>query len=423
MGIFFKYYVYALLFSPLIGYFSFTYTGFYAPQLLSYTVIALFSVFIITKNKPIIIPKFLYFYFCYIVYIFIWRLYNGYIDLKGPEKYVFNNYYVYSALLIIVIYNVKIGDIHFLKTITLIRIILIIALIGALLQFFFDPMLFVRPYGWNTDEGSIYLSRRTSVFTWVSDNEYGISVLAYFSLLLSIDSLKKENLKLICFLVLVGIYSIITNTRYVMIGYVLVVAQMLLKQKISKIVRYFVFFLFTIFATYYVYTNLLGLNLKELAEKRLFAEGDIKNTSRYLAYELFIKYYPENPLFGTGVHLTNEIRRAANEGGSSQVHVGYLAHMVSFGLIGSLLLFSFWFFLARDLLIKARHTGFYGAFFAFLVFLWANMALVDYDIFYPGILIALVYSEYYNSRFLQARFKMSINSNLINQKNSVPRYL
>lgn len=295
MGKIFKYFVYALLFSPLIGYFTYTYYDYQAVQFLEYTVIVLFTIFIVTRNKTIYIPKFLYFYFCYIIYIFIWRLYNGYVEEKGFVKYIFNNFHLYTALLIIVIYNIKIDKSDFDKTLTLIKIVLIIALVGVLLQLLIDPNLFVRPYGWDADEGSIYLSRRPSVFTWVSDNEYGISILAYFSLILSFDSIDKKNLRLILFLILIGIYSILTNGRYIMIGYVLVITQLLIKQRLKIILKYFIFISLAIFIGYYIYTDVLNFNIKELAEKRLFAEGAIKNTSRYLAFELFIKYFPENP--------------------------------------------------------------------------------------------------------------------------------
>jgi hypothetical protein len=159
--------------------------------------------------------------------------------------------------------------------------------------------------------------------------------------------------------------------------------------------------------------------LKELAEKRLFVEGEIKNTSRYLAYELFQKYFPQHPVFGTGVHLTDEIRRVANEGGSSQIHVGYFSHMVSYGIVGSFLLFSFWLLLARDLFKKAKLTGFYGAFFAFLVFLWANAAMVDYNIFYPGVIIAIIYSEYHYNNFLFKQIRPSLNSPVNFNKNNL----
>jgi hypothetical protein len=421
----FKYFIYALLFSPLIGYVGYVYSGFQAIQLLEYAVLGLFTVFIISRDKPIKVPRFLYFYFCYIIYIYIWRLYNGTIEEKGLTKYIFNNFHLYTALLITIIYNLTIDEYSFNKSLIIIKIVLVIALFGALVQLLFDPDFFIRPRGWiaGTDDVSIYLLRRPSVFTYVSDNEYGISILAYFSLIIALFSMKKKHTQVILFSIIVGLYSILTNTRYVMIGFAIVVFQLFLKQRLSKMIKYLISLLIVLFSAYYIYTYVLGFNLGKLASERLFAEGDIKHTSRYLAYELYLKYFPENPFFGASPNLAIEIKKAANEAGSSQVHVGYLAHLVSFGLVGSFFLFTFWGLLAHDLYTKAKCTGFYGAFFAFLVFLWANATLVEYNIFYPGVIIALVYSEYYYAKFLQTRFKISIHSGLTNQKNSVPRYL
>ncbi len=400
----FNYFIYALLFTPILGYFSFTYTGFSPIQLLSYSTLVLIFVFIITTREGIIIPKFLYFYFCYIIYIFIWRLYNGYIEDKGLDKYIFNNFHLYTALLIIIIYNVKIDELTFQNSIKIIKTILIIALIVSLIQLLINPNFYTRTLGWAGEGGSIYLSRRPSIFSYVSDNDGGISGLAYFSLILSICSIENKIRQLIFFSIIAGLFAILTNGRYVMIGYVLVALQFLIKQSPTKTIKYLIYFSLVVLIGYYIYTDLLGFNLKDLAQDRLFAEGDIRNTTRYLAYEVFLKYFPQNPFFGTGVHLTDEIKRVVNEGGSSQVHVGYLSHLISYGIVGSLLLFSFWFSLARDLYKKAKVTGFYGAFFAFIVFLWANVTFVEYNIFYPGVIVALVLSEYYYFTFLKTRF-------------------
>lgn len=103
--------------------------------------------------------------------------------------------------------------------------------------------------------------------------------------------------------------------------------------------------------------------------------------------------------------LTNQIEAASRAVGSSQIHVGYLSHLVSYGIIGSFLLFSFWFLLAKDLYRKAKLTKYYGPFFAFIIFLFTNLTLVDFNLFYPGIFIAFVFSEYY----YKSNLKFSIN--------------
>jgi hypothetical protein len=410
----YKYFIYTLLFAPIIGYFSYNLIGFLAVQVLSYSVIVLFLMFIVSGSKNIIIPKFLYYYIFYIIYIFIWQLYNGYIQEKGVLKYLFNNFHLYTALIIIIIYNVKLDESNYLNSIKVIKFILFIALFGVLIQLLVNPNFFIptpRSIGWADQGGSIYLSRRPSVFAYVSDNESGISVLAYFSLVLSLSSKEKNVKQIVLFSIIIGLYAILTNSRYVMLGFVLVVLQLFIDQKLGKSFIYAIAISIGCYIAYYIYTNNLGFDLNKLAEERLFAEGDIQHTSRYLAYELFLKYFPEHPFFGTGVHLTREIRNAANAGGSSQIHVAYFSHMVSYGIIGSFLLFAFWVSLALDLFKKARRSKFYGAFFGFLVFLWANAVMVDYNIFYPGIIMSIIFSEYNFRRLLdQRKAKISLNT-------------
>ena len=144
-----------------------------------------------------------------------------------------------------------------------------------------------------------------------------------------------------------------------------------------------------------------------LWQERLFAEGSIEETTRYGAYINFLHFFPQTPFFGTGVHLTDEIWLASRAIHSSQIHVGYLSHLLTFGLFGSFLLFSFWFCLAKDLYKKAKLKGYYGPLFAFLVFLWFNVTAVDFRLGYPGLIIAFVFSQFYYGNYV---FKKSLEN-------------
>ena len=155
--------------------------------------------------------------------------------------------------------------------------------------------------------------------------------------------------------------------------------------------------------------NLFGYNLVDFYDTRLFEEGDITKSSRYFAFEIFTKHFPDNPWFGNGVHLTEEIAKEI-KGRSSQIHIGYLSHLVSFGVVGSLLLFGFWFSALRTFYKRARITKFYGSFFAFLMLVWANVTLVSYEIFYVGIIFAIVFDKYYWDKY-QLQLKKSIIRN------------
>jgi len=94
-----KWYFYLLLLAPLIGYLTYyILNGYIAWQILSYVVLPLFVIFIYHRKASIVIPRFFYLYIAYAIYIYIWKIYNGYYNEKGLLKYVFNNYHVYYII-------------------------------------------------------------------------------------------------------------------------------------------------------------------------------------------------------------------------------------------------------------------------------------------------------------------------------------
>ncbi|MCD4669048.1 MAG: hypothetical protein K8S14_01240 [Actinomycetia bacterium] len=395
-----KWYFYLLLFAPIIGLISYNISiEYYAFHALSYLVLPVFLIFLLTRKNKIYIPGFLYFYIAYVLHIYVWKIYNGYYEANGLIKYLFSNYHIYALLLMIIIYNTNISPKTYKSFVKLIKITLLIALVGVLIQFFI-PNWMTRPTGWEVAIGNIFIDRRSSIFTYVSDNEYGISILAFFSLIFSIQLFRKNIRWLILFSIIIGLYSVLTNTRYIMIGFILVLFQSLFDKDKSKKISSILYFAIVFGVIYYLLTDVLGVDLKQLGEQRLFHEDSIKETSRYGAYINFLQFFPEKPVFGTGVHLTDEIRAASQAIFSSQIHVGYLSHLVSYGLFGSFLLFSFWFGLARDLYRKAKLTKHYGSLFAFLVFLWFNVTAVNFKLMYMGLIFAFIFSQYYHRHYI-----------------------
>jgi len=107
------------------------------------------------------------------------------------------------------------------------------------------------------------------------------------------------------------------------------------------------------------------------------------------------------------VHLTEEIKEASKAVGSSQIHVGYLSHLVSFGIVGSFFMFGFWFLLAKKLYKSAKYTKYWGSFFAFLIYLWAQTTLVYYSIFFYGLIFAFVFDKYVKDNYSNKEFVSS----------------
>lgn len=248
--------------------------------------------------------------------------------------------------------------------------------------------------------GDKYKDRRNSIFGYIEPNELGLTFLPLLSVLIGYLFYKKNKYYAI-FIILGGTTSLLSNTRYIMIGYILVLTQLLVSEKINvaKLVKYAFISIITALFLYMVLFY-LGYDLNQWYENRLLSEGTLKETSRYYAWINFLRFFPENPLLGTGVHMTREIQIASNDAGSSQIHVGYLAHLVSYGIIGSILLFGFWFLLARKLFLRAKKTKYYGSFFSMLVFLWANATLVKYSMFFYGLIFAFIFDKIFYDYFI-----------------------
>ena len=144
------------------------------------------------------------------------------------------------------------------------------------------------------------------------------------------------------------------------------------------------------------YFKVSDIDSNKYVEDRILSKSA---DTRLLAVDLFLKYFPQKPMFGSGIHVDDNLRREL-AGRSSQIHVGVLSHLYEFGIIGSLLFFLAWFFIAKKFYITAKTTGQYGIFIGFLCFLFANLTLVEYSMFYMGIIFLFIFNRYYSTRYI-----------------------
>jgi len=213
------------------------------------------------------------------------------------------------------------------------------------------------------------------------------------------------------FLVLGGISSILTNTRYVMVSFIIVTFQIVVLEKNkTKALANYLIVLITFIGVIYFFLDKIGYDLIEWYNNRLFAEGAITETTRYKAISNFLIFFPQAPIFGNGGILTEKIISASAAVGSSQIHVGYLILLVYWGIVGALFLLGFWFLLGKRLYNTAKKTGYWGSFFAFLTFLWAYTTMTVDSIFYYGLIFSLVFDKYFNDLY---------NKKLISMKNVI----
>jgi hypothetical protein len=386
-----------MLFSPILSYITY---GLMGKDSITYyfQVFVIFwgVIFILIKNIKIHLSLVYYFLIAYILYVITWSFFNGLFAQKGlfNDKNLAN---ISILSIIIIIYNTKFTDKFIKNFLFLSKLTIILAVTASIIQVFNSNFLNVweryNDFSPSVYNGDTYTDRRTSIFGYINPNEIGLSFIPLLSVTVGLLYFNNDK-KYFLFLIFGGIIAILSNSRYVIVGYI-IISLILLKSKNLKmsLIKYFLIS-FALFIILMQGLSYLGYDFNAWYENRLFAEGSIYETTRYKAWGNFVKFFPENIFWGTGVNMTNEIEMASNAIGSSQVHVGYLAHLLSFGIIGSFLLFGFWFLLARKLYKNAKKTMYWGSFFAFSTFLWSNFTLVYYSIFFYGIIFAFVIDKY-----------------------------
>jgi len=387
--------LYILLFSPVLSYVYIVLLRLPKTILHFYVLIFFaFGLFFIINRKNIRFPKFLWLLAIYATYRLIWLFIS---DVSyHPLTFIYYSILHYSILFtVVMIYNTNFSSRFINRSFKIIKITVILAAIASIIQVFEHTFLYGWEYLGRELEGNLYTYRRTSIFGFTDQNEVGLSYIPLGAVLIGSLLLKRNKINLL-YTILIGITAFLSNGRYIMIGFVILTIQYLIFYKI-KILRTFKYILIVFISFFIIYQIILflGYDMESWINQRLFTEGSIKETTRYKSIKTFATYFPQKPFFGTGVHLTNEIKEASEEIGSSQIHVGYLSHLVSYGLIGSFFLFSFWFSLARHFYKTAKKTNYWGSFFAFLIYFWAQVTLVNYSIFFYGLIFALVFDKYY----------------------------
>lgn len=349
-------------------------------------------------NKKLIIPSFLIPYFLYTLYRILWACVNGEMQRKGVAFYLLYNINIQIILMIIITYNITITS--YIKDF-IIHIFVIILIVSTLVSIYqlIDP-LFLTGYKSDTNI-NIYQIRRCSIFTIMAPLDLGLTFLPIFSLLVVEYLVNTKNINLILLILFLGgLISVLSNTRWIMVGYLIILLMVIFHYnpkfigKIRNIMLTIISIIIIIACITY-----FGYDLIEFWNQRLFPEGSIYYSTRYGALVNFLTFFPQKPWLGTGVHLTDEIYSASKAIGSSQIHVGYLSHLISYGIIGSFFLFSFWLWLAITLWKHAKRTGYWGSFYAFLIYLWGQATWVDYSIMYCGLIFALIFDNYYITHF------------------------
>lgn len=401
--------------APLIGFVTVTFFDMAFYNVVSVLIFVAFLYTLLLKSRGqsnFRFPDYAIFYLLFTIYTII-------SDIFIVEKDITLNYLVKNRLLsgffiIIIIENTFFSE-KVIKNISLlIKIMVVIAFFVIVIQQTIDSSFLVLDtyYEDKMQQGIFFDIRMPSIYTWTDPLDVGMGALPLLALIVSFQL--KQNKKYYWTWVIIGIiYSFITQTRWIMLSMIIVLIMIPVYKKINlqNLIKYLILSLFLIIISLQG-LKLIGINIRSIIDYRILESDktDIRKTSagsRILAFKVFGKLYPKNPIFGvgsrkygiggTGKHDKNLQREL--RGRSSQIHIGYLSVFYYFGFFGGIFFLLFLWYMMKRIYVAARLRDAWGPFFGMLILVIANLTLVDYGIFNIGPIICLVFYRYYTQSF------------------------
>jgi hypothetical protein len=228
----------------------------------------------------------------------------------------------------------------------------------------------------------------------------GLTFLPFVAIVVNNYLVNKRNYFAYFFLFLGLLVAILSKGRWMMINAVVLFGMTLhyTKVRFGRILKIAFIILLALIGIYFI-LPLISVNVHKLIFERIleaskggFTEGS--SSSRILAFKIFFKLFPKDPLFGVGGQITDELLHEL-AGRSSQLHVGYLSLFYYYGIIGGLLYMSFVYYLTKSLYLHAKIHGYYAPLYSWIGFLLANLTLNYVIPFEAGILLVLLLDKYY----------------------------
>lgn len=343
-------------------------------------------------RRTIALPPYLIFFIFFSIYVFIVDFYPHHGSLKAALSKIHLWEYSKTIIICFIIENI-IVDVKFIRHCHSILITTLIAAMVVMIFQFFEPTFFQSPLVIEFYKGDLS-EYRDSIFSWISANALSLSLVPIFSLVYGLNNyLKKNNL----ITIITGLFStFFSGARSTMVAlFVNLIFQTTFetKRKFSKITWLILVAGLLAFSLNLV-LGLMGFDLQSFIQNRILSDSA---STRLLAWEMFLKFFPENFLFGTGgIKQADLIRELA--GRSSQIHVGFLSLFYYYGIFGGVIFFVFLFTLLKKIKRTAVKSGFWGSYFSIISFIIANFTLVYLHIYEYGLLLALAYNRFFEEK-------------------------
>jgi O-antigen ligase len=394
-------------FSPFLAYFVKTLGDLSFPYLLNiFLYLSAFLVFVFYYGK-VSFPNYLIYYTLFVVYTIISDF--GIVDKPFDFKYLYTNQMIGSILMFFFIENGRYEETTVNKYMKYNLYILFVAFVVILIQqavnhrfLVYDQ--WVEGYTYSAAESEI---RLPSIYSYMDSSlNAGFSFVGILAIILA--NRIRENRSLLHLLVLFtagAIYCFLTKYRWIMLNF-LVLFFLFYIYKNFRTKRFLSFTFSIILALVMIYNVALAINIpvdKFINERILErTSGGLEHSAagtRVLAANVFLKLFPDNPVFGVGQRLWDygstgdQALTSALHGRSSQMHVGYLTLLYNYGIVGAIPFVLFLIAITKKLYKDSKLHNNWGVFLGFLGFTISNLTLVNFNLLLSGIIILLAYNN------------------------------
>lgn len=398
----------AIALSPVLSYFIVSFTSVKSGTYVFNALIASTMVILALESYKQGGLRFPY----YLRYLALFTVYTIISDLFFAGRsftftYLFKNQVLFGFLAALIIENTWFPKAYMRKLTAFLKLLFWLSIVVILIQQTIDYNFLLNPHSQEELEATDEMERRfSSIYSYLGGTIYaGLTVIPLLSIIVA-ENLKRNKPAMIYY-VAGAIFSLINKSRWILINLFITLFTKYNLRKTSLVQVFKLAGMIIVIAmTTSVTLNYFGFNLDELIAERFLEtkHGGLQGgaaSTRLLAFEIFGKVYPDNPVLGKGNFSWGEGATGDKElatllkGRSSQIHVGYLSLFYWYGMLGTLPFLFFLYCLMKKLHHTARAFDCWGPYWGMMGFVAANLTLVYLNINIPGLLLCLAYNKYY----------------------------
>jgi hypothetical protein len=348
------------------------------------------------------LPKYLIFFLLFTIFHVCSIFLNNLISKETNWVYsILSDPNLLACSLLIIVENTDFDSKFISKMNRHIFLIVLISLVVSLIQIT-NPLFFFNMLQNGDDWGSSYIdqNRNFSIYSWVNYHTLGITFPVLIAILLTQDDTKNKPIQLMLIIISGIVVSFLSRYRFMMISAIVVCLQPIFMNKrnlINKLSLTFLFLGCILIAGFVAESS--GYKISDVINNRILEkESDFASArARITSYDVFMLKFPEHPWLGVGPATRDDVIALLN-GEAPIIHIGYLSYLYYYGIFGSLLFFISLGYLLKNAWDVGIKFKFWGSFFGLVTFCIANLAFVYFDLSEMGIILALIYIRYFNSK-------------------------